>query len=279
MSLKCSIFGHRFGEAVVERDRDESGSEVVITIQEIQTCDRCGEQRVVSENKEVTTLETPEEGDEEPRTEVPDAADELAAVQSGSSGGEEADSGTAADDADAGTAAPDAEAGTPADAPAGEEALDPETDDATIIEDSPEESIVEEAEPDEPTPAAPDVGSGTEEEEADPGEDDAVILDDEDEEADEPEREPGAWPEEPEDDGPEWEPPTDVGGESAETESALDEASVDVEPVGEAVTVPQGSFHCPECGFSTAVDASSLRAGDFCPDCHTGTLVHEPDAE
>ncbi|MFW6018859.1 MAG: DUF7093 family protein, partial [Halapricum sp.] len=61
MSLKCSIFGHSFEESTVEREREEQGSEVVITIREVQTCTRCGERRVVSENKEVTTLETPDD--------------------------------------------------------------------------------------------------------------------------------------------------------------------------------------------------------------------------
>jgi len=59
MSFKCSVFGHRYGDPEVERDREEQGSEVVITIKESETCKRCGETRVVSENKEVTTLETP----------------------------------------------------------------------------------------------------------------------------------------------------------------------------------------------------------------------------
>ena len=65
MSLKCSILGHRFDETAVERDRQEDGSEVVITITELETCTRCGETRVVSENKEVRTLETPEDAGSE----------------------------------------------------------------------------------------------------------------------------------------------------------------------------------------------------------------------
>ena len=59
MGLKCSIIGHKYGEAAVERDREEQGSEVVITIQERETCERCGKTRIVSENKEVTAIETP----------------------------------------------------------------------------------------------------------------------------------------------------------------------------------------------------------------------------
>jgi hypothetical protein len=159
--------------------------------------------------------------------------------------------------------------------------MDPETDDATIIEDSPDESIVEEAEPDGPTPEAPDLGAAEDTDDAE--DDDAVILEEDATEDEGDEREPGAWPDEPDDDTPEWEPPeVDASGDasSGETvESPVEEATPDVEPVGEAVTVPQGTFHCPECGFSTEVESSSLREGDFCPDCHTGTLVHEQAAE
>jgi len=43
------------------------------------------------------------------------------------------------------------------------------------------------------------------------------------------------------------------------------------------LTVPEGEFHCPECEFTTAVESSSLRAGDFCPECHRGALEHRAD--
>src|SRR6056297_2765614 len=59
MGLKCSVIGHKYGDAEVEREREEQGSEVVITIQERETCERCGKTRIVSENKEVTAIETP----------------------------------------------------------------------------------------------------------------------------------------------------------------------------------------------------------------------------
>lgn len=56
MGLRC-LLGHNFGEPEVERDRKEDGNEVVITVQEVKTCTRCGDQQVVSENKEVTSLD------------------------------------------------------------------------------------------------------------------------------------------------------------------------------------------------------------------------------
>jgi DNA-directed RNA polymerase subunit RPC12/RpoP len=61
MSLKCSLLGHRFDESAVEHDREEDGSEVVIVTTELEACTRCGETRVVSENKEVRTTEAPDD--------------------------------------------------------------------------------------------------------------------------------------------------------------------------------------------------------------------------
>jgi ssDNA-binding Zn-finger/Zn-ribbon topoisomerase 1 len=75
MSLKCSVFGHRFGGAELARERRERDDEVVITITETETCERCGERRVVSENKEVTTLETPSEGVDEAGETLPGSAE------------------------------------------------------------------------------------------------------------------------------------------------------------------------------------------------------------
>jgi ssDNA-binding Zn-finger/Zn-ribbon topoisomerase 1 len=53
MGLRCSLFGHDFGDTLTERDRDERGAEVVITVREIRTCRRCGAEEVVTENTEV----------------------------------------------------------------------------------------------------------------------------------------------------------------------------------------------------------------------------------
>ncbi|MFB6161944.1 MAG: hypothetical protein ABEJ86_00675, partial [Halococcoides sp.] len=60
MGLKCSLLGHAFDETTTEEDRTESGNEVVHVERTIETCSRCGETRVVSENKEVTAIETGE---------------------------------------------------------------------------------------------------------------------------------------------------------------------------------------------------------------------------
>ncbi|MFB6196939.1 MAG: hypothetical protein ABEI52_01550, partial [Halobacteriaceae archaeon] len=57
MGLRCSIIGHNFANAETIRDQEERGEEVVITVQEIETCTRCGEERVVSESTEVRSIE------------------------------------------------------------------------------------------------------------------------------------------------------------------------------------------------------------------------------
>jgi len=226
MSFKCSVFGHRFGDPEVEREREEQGSEVVITITETETCQRCGENRVVSENKEVTTLETPSDivGDD-----IADA--------------DEVDTAATAEPADVGEAEADDD---PADG--------------------------------EPTPAvetktAPvgDQVSATDVSESGP--DDAVILD-EDGESDDEGRDPGEWPDEDDEDGEDdWSP------ETGQELRPVEEEQPDLEPAEDTVTLPDGQFYCPECEFTTDVEASSLREGDFCPECHRGSLAHQPDEE
>ncbi|WP_299331119.1 DUF7093 family protein [Haloplanus sp.] len=61
MGLRC-LLGHEYANREVERDREERGDEVVVTYRTVETCDRCGERRIVSENKEVRSVQRP--GDE-----------------------------------------------------------------------------------------------------------------------------------------------------------------------------------------------------------------------
>lgn len=237
MSYKCAIFGHKFGETEVDREREEDGNEVITTVRETETCLRCEETRVVSENKEVTTLETAAEI----------VADDLAE---------------------------DERAGEPAGATATDEPAIREAESGDVAD---------------PTPPQ------------DAAEDDAVILDD-----GEDEREPGEWPEEPDDD--EGADSTWQDEEGADTDRDVDResaAEVDGEPswelpdgidphpetedpteqlqdaersrlrsTGNALTVPEGEFYCPDCEFTRPVESSSLREGDFCPECHGTTLEH-----
>lgn len=271
MGLKCSVLGHKYGEATVEREREEQGSEVVITIREQETCERCGNTRIVSENKEVTSIETPSDiaGDVvDAQADADDGAAEHDAVEHNAvehEASEPAPDDVAADQRDDPVTPVFEEQGDDV-----ESSVDPDADDAEIIESSGDVSSGD-AELDEPstTVDVPDAEDDVAAE-ADPEEDDALIIDGDDEESSPADdRQPGQWPEEPGDGGDDWKPET-VLSDEPEPESE----EPDVEPVGNpAVTVPDGEFHCEECGFSTPVESSSLRAGDFCPECHKGSLV------
>lgn len=63
MGLRCSLLGHDYGEPEVDREREERGSEVVLTVQTYEECARCGDRHIISENTEITSL-TPDERNE-----------------------------------------------------------------------------------------------------------------------------------------------------------------------------------------------------------------------
>lgn len=269
MALTCSVLGHAFGDPTTERDREERGSEVVVTVREYETCRRCGTTRVVSENKEVTAVEGEAEPITDRRTDV-DVADgdgPQAAVEPVNADDPAPDTGEAAtppaqgapaDEDSVGATVPDAEPAAAADAEGGD-------DGAEIMDAEAGEPVDEElASPSVADPADPDV-AGSADADAEPTEDEDAVVMGEDEAG--VERAPGEWPEEEDgSDAPDWSPPE----EDVEAEP---EPDVDHSP-GHTITVPEGEFHCEECGYSTPVESSSLRAGDFCPECHRGTLSH-----
>ena len=291
MGLKCSVIGHAYGETTVERDREEQGSEVVITIREVETCERCGTERVVSENKEVTAIETPDDvetteettaseteattpdtesesdaaEESEPSDEehddtedVPAAGEELSASEI--VGGEETPS-TPEAEPDTGAEIIDAES----DEPVSEEAVDEELADPTV---DPE---IDEQDGDEQLGGGAPAVDDEEIDADDPDADDAMIIDeDDDDPVEQGGRQPGEWPEEPDTGDDEWQPDT-IG--------TIDEDDEEQDTETTTLTVPDGQFRCPECDFTTLVESSSLRRGDFCPECHRGTLVHEPEDE
>ncbi|ELZ27644.1 hypothetical protein C475_06980 [Halosimplex carlsbadense 2-9-1] len=392
MSIKCSLLGHSFGETTVEREREEQGTEVVITITEMETCSRCGETRVVSENKEVTTLETPEGGADEfeatpgegadDTADVVDAGeatdgaestgagdpaasgDEVGADDGGAGGNDATDAVILDDDATdessaqaeargAETTIPDAEDGVAAEAE-----VDADEDDAVIIGDAEGDDRDPGEWPDEEDEAEADHSAGDEGDDGDDGDapaDGDVTADEPASDTEGESREPGEWPDEPSD-------PAERAGETAEVEilggsddgdtgtdpdesasedgaggpdladatasggpatGESDGASGDVasddgaagawpeeedpsagaESMGDwpeetkrdrptdpgaagpsldgeetpSITVPEGTFKCSECDFSTEADATSLRAGDFCPECRRGTLLEHAD--
>jgi len=244
MGIKCSLFGHTFGEATVERDREEQGSEVVITIREVESCTRCGEIRVVSENKEVTSLETPENVGA-PAEAATDGEPESGAVDA--SGTEDVED-TAVTEAGTAASAGEEEAVTGG-AVTGE--FDPASEDAEILDDAGSDRAPGE------WPGDADADEGDEEAfdqfeydnpEAEPTvEDDAELID-----AGDDSTRDDAWPSE-------------------------GERGVDSRSGPGASTVPEGEFVCDTCGFLTPVEESSLREGDFCPECREATVVQVTD--
>lgn len=240
MGLKCSFLGHSFEDAGVERDREEQGSEVVTVVKELEQCRRCGEERVVSESTEVTTVVDPDEVDA-------DIDDGAAAGGTGGFGG------------------------------AVDRAMDEggDHDGAETLEEGPEpaEDAAAEAAASEAAAAVDELAEEPDEafEARDPEEEDAEILTDDD-----AERDPGEWPDDHEgaddgrgadtlDDAPDV-PGSDAGTPVADAEDRAELGDSADEDSLSGITVPEGRIVCPECGFE--VDAeSSYRDGDPCPKC------------
>ena len=57
MGLRCML-GHDFGSVEVAREHEEDGNEMVVTEREVRTCQRCGEEQVLSESTEVRAIRT-----------------------------------------------------------------------------------------------------------------------------------------------------------------------------------------------------------------------------
>jgi len=213
MGLKC-LLGHDYSAPEIERERVEDGDEVVTTLREVQTCARCGETRVVSENTEVTTMarltaeaETVGEGarrtetlsggpsDDEPSTDDPStgrpSADEPASAETAASSQTES---TSADTPPASAAASETDEGV--------EFIEETTESATTESATTENAATENA-----TPKEEIVADSTAGEQEDPVDDGAEILDSEPAVSDEngsttategasqgDGRERGAWP-------------------------------------------------------------------------------------
>ncbi|QLG49441.1 DUF7093 family protein [Natrinema halophilum] len=118
MVLRCSLLGHDYGEPDVEREREERGSEVVVTVQEYEECSRCGEKHVISENTEVTSLSAGTD-DDAPHddTDLPESTLETDALEDQPTSDAEFIDADAADDASADIADADAVEASEASAP------------------------------------------------------------------------------------------------------------------------------------------------------------------
>ena len=296
MALTCSLLGHAFDDYEVVRDREERGSEVVTSIREVAVCDRCGAERVLSENTEVTSIVDADAVDaDHPATtvsDVEDAADDRFAPA------DDEDEPVLFEEDDA--AAVD-EAGAVDDPPVdGAGATDGERN-ADEIPDEGAELVESEAstevggldetaeEFDEATATEPADEEGSDETGDAPEDDDAVILTDAPED-----REYGEWPAHDDQQYRPWDPdrlldgPDDEDDEGPTVAEMMGtngrgdattgtEAADDAPEFEETAAVGDGEtiLLCRNCGFQSPARAVSLRKGDACPDCHTGYLVAE----
>ncbi len=284
MSLTCSVLGHRYGQTEVEREREEEGSEVIITVREVTRCDRCGNERIVSENKEVTTLETAAEivADDLEAEEAAESPDETAEqTETASEEPQPASEQPTVDVAEAEEHLETSGVSGVHDDSMTDDVIEAGEDDAVILDDDDDEDEIERKPgqwPEEAEAQAAESADG--ETDSWPEEDEAEVSGNA-QSAEWPEetlpettddhREPGEWPQEPEpeDDGSKWESLTKP------EPRPLDEPAV--EPTKSAVSVPDGIFRCSECEYSTPVEQSPLRAGDFCPECRIGSLEHHTE--
>jgi hypothetical protein len=251
MGLTCSLLGHRFGDPVVEQDREDRGREAVTVTREVVVCERCGERRIRSESTEVAA--------------VADPSDDHGGTGEAEHANAGIDTDTDAEPGDDTGSGPEPATGEPAARTDG---------DATAVEEA--EPAAEDAP--EPDLAAP---------EGEPTDEGAEILT---EESETEERGFGEWPEAPDTtpeptDGASDGGPDAAGGTSGEPEEAApgDTADADTrtgtEPDPEAFEEAAGAddgpvrLACPDCGFSVAATGSPLRAGDACPDCSAAYLA------
>jgi hypothetical protein len=256
MSLRCSLLGHEYGESEIERDREERGDEVVLSVTELERCTRCGNARIISENTEVTQRSPRDTAAFDSSTSTsasatgstlePDSRESVAPATGTDSGSQSADPGFGA--------------GAAVDA-----------DDADLIGTEEDDD-------------RPDPGPGSwpehDDEPVAPGasrEWPSVGDDDEGFDASVPDGEPTNL-----EFGGGLTPQADQGAEILEAESSPGNGDADVEFVrSERSFAPdrtveiegETELYCPGCDASDLDDRESLRAGDICPDCRRGYLA------
>jgi hypothetical protein len=307
MGLKCSLLGCEYGPVETERERTQRGGEVVETVREVRRCERCGDPQVVTENKEITTVETPSEDDGAPAapetaqnesggTASPDASGGGTGSSTGSLSGVGEEWESAPRDPDAAEHIEDAEGES-----AGTTDEIPQDDDAVIITDSGEEETPEptagaeddasaagsppesntdgfqgslDSEPSTSPPAADDStpASGSSADAAAPAGSDAgpSVAEGEEDEVEVF----GADGVDTVDTGdPD---PTATSSESSSTDDGEADRSDGAEVVtGGAASAPEDvEYYCPDCGHTEDAIDASLRAGDLCPEC-LGAYVEE----
>jgi hypothetical protein len=285
MGVTCSLLGHDYGPEETDRQREERGEEVIVTVREVRVCSRCGTELVTSENTEVRPVRSASERDtEEDAPDTPPTAEDGPANprSPGTTAGPEIDI-----DADVGPETSDDTEATGGDAvilgadeddedtrPSGEW---PDADDTRLAEDHPDSTPSDSSDDEE---AGEDEDTETEILGSEPGDTESEPDDTSadpspgQESGTDPERAAGDWP----DPGP-------GGGEDGfdaapPDESADDDDLIEPEPGGAGAAVPSSHDEpsgdvvlvCPSCGFSLDAIGSSHRSGDICPECKRGYL-------
>lgn len=295
MVLRCSLLGHDYGESAVDREREERGSEVVVTVQTYEECVRCGDKHVISENTEVRSLSTETDAVSHPGT------DESAPEREPAP---ETDS-TEATFIDADSTQPETSAEMTETTETTEVAAEPpsisetnasesadHTDDIEIPTDENGDPVTDDGEildddgPSTPSnrghgewPASDDVGppvSGKSEsvnwpdEESDPLDDDAVLLNTGSANDASTALESDSMA-----DGSAPTGSTSLQGTAPTQGTGIERARTAPTPGSEGGTPPDdvpSEFYCPRCDFVASSDRGSLRTGDICPDCQKGYI-------
>lgn len=286
MGLRCLI-GHDFGEPQIERDRDEQGDEVVVTIREFKECARCGHRRTVSENKEITSL-APSEPDPDP-----EPADSTTTGASGAAGESFENVSAAEDD---GVILKDESDGEPERGHGEWPAADVEGDPPSAAAVTANGEVEPAAEPTDEPPTEP-AEPATDESPAEPAD---STTEDEPKRIEADTNHP--WPEVDEgaDEGydaeaSDGESPPDSFADDYSTETTDDAAGADemveTAPTGSGSGIVSDNpgptpgaqqretpgvetvFVCPSCGHRMSSAGSSLRPGDICPECGKGYLA------
>jgi len=303
MGLRCSLLGHDYGEAFVERDREERGEEVVVTERELAECTRCGSEKVTAENTEVRALQSERRED---ATASDATTSDAGAEPATAAGGADSSTDTSTSDSSGGAfasptdAIEQAEAGMDTDDSVGEE---PDADDAVILDDDADDEPGSDQWEEPETPET--------EPEPEPVEDDAEVVDagaDPEPEPTQPdagqthqhadaeastdaERARGEWPAaegEGEDEGFDATADADAEFAAPDTDDSTfefgDENVVEADTgftsagpleTDEPADELDFALYCPECGFERYAAGSSLRAGDICPECRRGYLAED----
>jgi hypothetical protein len=266
MGLRC-LLGHDYGDTRIEREREERGDELVVTVTEVEECSRCGETRVVSENTEVTRRS--EAAAPEPNS---DETDSDAGADTRPTADRPMDDSSTGDTSSGGSAT---------DSPSVDETVDVVIDEAESNDDfTGTPTARPDSEPSgvggEPSGATASAGETDGPTQTDPSTDDAEIIDaDDSAPATEPDRDPGEWPEE-------------DATHPADTTVPDDDAEfVDADPVDESDAAadarrdvvedvnPDGASTAPESEDTEIVDADAGATAD--DSVGRGSTADKPD--